>query len=100
MFNNSSEIIQTPSFGSISNSQVIKEFELSLTLNEKGTYSFYFLIGILVSILGIIGNLLVMISILASKELRTNPTCILCFNIAISDFLMSIFVNGFGKVGK
>jgi hypothetical protein len=68
--------------------------------DQINPYSFYFVIGILVSIVGLIGNLLVMISILASKELRKNPTCILCFNIALSDLLMSIFVNGFGKIGN
>ena len=68
--------------------------------NHADFYSFYFVIGLLVTIVGVVGNLMVMLSIIKSKELRKNSTCILCFNIALSDFLMSIFVNGFGKIGK
>ena len=81
-------------------STLLSNQTISSTYGQLGVYSIYLLIGIVFSIIGSIGNILVMICILASKELRTNPTCILCFNIAISDFLMSIFVNGFGKVGK
>jgi hypothetical protein len=73
----------------------------TIGFNQIGVYySFIFVIGLLFSIVGVVGNMMIMISILASNELRTNPTCILCFNIALSDFLMSIFVNGFGKLGK
>ena len=71
MLNNSNYLIIVWS------NQTNTQFELTLTFNQKGAYSFYILIGLLVSIVGLIGNLLVMISILASKELRTNPTCIL-----------------------
>ena len=74
--------------------------EFTSIFNQISSYSFYFVIAILVSIVGIFGNLMVMLSIVTSKELRKNSTCILCFNIALSDFLMSIFVNGFGKIGK
>ncbi len=81
------------------NLQQIDE-SLYISSNHKGIYSFYLIIAIITSIVGTIGNLMLIICILASKELRTNSTCILCLNIAFSDFLMSIFVNGFGKFGN
>jgi hypothetical protein len=74
--------------------------EFSFTFDILSVYSFYLIIGILASVIGLIGNFMVMISILASKELRNNSSCILCLNIAFSDFLMSFIVNGFGKIGK
>ena len=78
----------------------IDDESLYISSNHKGIYSFYLIIAIITSIVGTIGNLMLIICILASKELRTNSTCILCLNIAFSDFLMSIFVNGFGKFGN
>jgi hypothetical protein len=39
-------------------------------------------------------------AILSNKEIRTNPTCILILNLAVSDLGISIVVNSFTVVGK
>jgi hypothetical protein len=39
-------------------------------------------------------------AILSNKEIRTNPTCILILNLAVSDLGISIVVNSFTVVGR
>ena len=46
------------------------------------------------------GNGLIIGSILMSKELRRNATCILVLNLALGDLLISLVVNSFAVVGK
>lgn len=59
-------------------------------------YNVLTFVGIL---FGFLGNTLIIGSILMSKELRTNSTCLLCLNLAIADFSITCFVNGFTIVG-
>ena len=45
------------------------------------------------------GNGLIIGSIVISKELRNNATCILVLNLALGDLLISLVVNSFAVVG-
>jgi hypothetical protein len=44
-------------------------------------------------IVGVIGNGLIITSVVIIKELRENPTCILITNLAIADLSISTLVN-------
>ena len=46
------------------------------------------------------GNSLIIISIIISKELRHNATCILILNLALADLIISLVVNSFAVVGN
>ena len=48
---------------------------------------------------GVLGNMLIVGSILTSKELRSNPTFVLIFNLAITDFSISFLIDSFSIVG-
>ncbi len=59
----------------------------------------YTILTLLGVIFGLSGNSLIIGSILISKELRNNSTCILCLNLGLADLSISFFVNMFTLVG-
>jgi hypothetical protein len=68
-------------------------------LNHLPVYLPYTILTLFGVIIGLSGNFLIIGSILISKELRNNSTCILCFNLALADLSISFFVNMFTLVG-
>ena len=62
-------------------------------------YSYLFC-GFIIGSFGLIGNTLVIVSILKSKELRKNPAVLLCLNLSICDFISSLLLNTFEKLCK
>lgn len=68
-------------------------------LNHLPVYLPYAILTLMGVIFGLSGNTLIIGSILISKELRNNSTCILCLNLALADISISFFVNMFTMVG-
>ena len=50
-------------------------------------------------VFGILGNGLIVGTILTVKELRRNATCILILNLSFADLVISLFVDSFTIVG-
>ena len=69
-------------------------------LNYLWVYTPYILFSTIGVIVGVVGNTLIFGSILTSKELRNNPTCILILNLAAADFSISFIVDSFSIVGE
>ena len=51
-------------------------------------------------VFGLLGNGLIVGTILTVKELRKNATCILILNLSFADLVISLFVDTFTVVGK
>ena len=68
-------------------------------LKHFATYFPYTVICSTAILAGIVGNLMVMIAIGISKELRVNSTFMLIFNLALADISVNIVVDTFSVVG-
>jgi hypothetical protein len=68
-------------------------------LNHLPIYLPYTILTLFGVIIGLSGNSLIIGSILISKDLRNNSTCILCLNLALADLSISFFVNMFTLIG-
>ena len=83
---------------SISSAQTISN--ISSLFDYKVIYVIFFLYTTCMMLMGLFGNLLIIFSVMRSKRLRNDSTCIMCSNIALADLLFSIFVNGLVKMGN
>lgn len=67
-------------------------------LENLGVYLPFTLILSIAVWTGVIGNSFVILSILISNKLRSNPTFLLILNLGVADFLINFVVNSFGVI--
>lgn len=73
--------------------------QITNLFDYKGVFITFGMFTVIMMLTGLIGNLFTICSILTSKTLRNDSTCLLCLNISFADLMLSIFLNGMVKVG-
>lgn len=76
----------------VDRNETFEEFDLAVTDNTSNQAivlcsCLFFLIGLI----GICGNLLVIVSVLCSKKMRTSMTNLLITNLAVADLIIMVF---------
>jgi len=81
-------------------SQSIYDYKNDYLGDHQTIFLPYSVLNFIGTVLGTVGNLIVLFTIVCDKKLKENPAYILMFNLAFSDLAISVVVHSFTNIGK